>query len=943
MSSKQLNELDTLAKSVIELYNDDEELIQEENDGFQTWGNNDSDDTLSGNLFIRFSKWTQLTIKSHNKKNIVPTIIGLLYFASMLRILISGIGLMNGAITLNYSATSTSLAYFIIWMSLPFVCWIISTAYEQYNYHIIKIGGLILGLVNLSMIIIQVIYLATYMFIVPFILQIPLSRDITSGMVLNLARGAALIIPLFMGISAFMSISKPLFAQPEMRADILHYKVNRNLDLRPNKKYAYDLRVTRTMATGKIFSVQDKIRTQHLMVLGATGSGKTSMAFNPGIAGDLDQRIFNENTQKKTLESLLKSNDIILNKDIKDEDFDLQCFRGITKKGTRKLNNIEKKMSLCGLTIIAPNSSFGDDVYDLAIKRGITKINRIDPSDAPGGGKKSGYRGFNPLYLNQSLDIESQRQEIISKSRIFSDVLQALFEEGGSRDVYFSGLNRQFTSSICTMQMKAKPLLHKKDPRKYPSPQVTPWDFYEVINDFPMAQDYYDALTDYLKEHPEEKNNYNNILKLIGRDILGPGAKTMVEQARGLVNQVADLLANPRVRNILCDDNPVDLDEALANNEITILNYELSMGDSDSRALGLFFLLSFQSAVFRRPKNIRPIHFVYIDEYPVLLHPKMSKCFTIFRQYNVCMNVALQSLSQFDEKSETAFMKSVMLSNASTQIVFGRAGLEEMRTYMELGGKKNVVTEQNTISESSLTQEDTSLSYSTRSSIQQVDAVESSTIRNSDFKEAQMITVDKGNPVTMFAVKMNFLTDKQKSGLKRYKVNWHKYYDSSKADGTLSVIDSAEANNETVKSTEDIQPTYNMLLDRRFRQSAIVSDSVSKKYTHPETESMLSNSSFTKSADVTMNYNRRVNTIINESPTDTNAIIKNDISPNISIKFSLKSNSYEQADMNETKLEPLLSSELKKQDKSEDKDNKKECTPTTNSSMDSLLGIDFMK
>lgn len=80
--------------------------------------------------------------------------------------------------------------------------------------------------------------------------------------------------------------------------DILHYKADRNIDTRKNKAYAYDYGVVRNLNTGKRYSVKEDMRKQHMMIEGATGAGKTSMAFLPGIAEDLDQRIKNLNAQK---------------------------------------------------------------------------------------------------------------------------------------------------------------------------------------------------------------------------------------------------------------------------------------------------------------------------------------------------------------------------------------------------------------------------------------------------------------------------------------------------------------------------------------------------------------------------------------------------------------------------------------------------------------------
>ena len=96
--------------------------------------------------------------------------------------------------------------------------------------------------------------------------------------------------------------------------------------------------------------------------------------------------------------------------------------------------------------------------------------------------------------------------------------------------------------------MKAYPILHEKYPDKYRREHACPQEFLDVMNDFDLAKD------------------YENKIKLIQRDLLGDGAKTMREQARGLVNIISDILANPLIRDVLCAEKTMVLDKALSEN-----------------------------------------------------------------------------------------------------------------------------------------------------------------------------------------------------------------------------------------------------------------------------------------------------------------------------------------------------------------------------------------
>ena len=755
----------------------------------------DDNDTIKKD-FNFFIKFIHIIIKAKNKSLYFITIGFILTFLDLIYNIVCYV---NGIITLKYDAVPLYLSYYIFFLIFSFSIWIYSTCFYQFNFKLIKLGTFVLCILNFLSMLLNISYLGTCIFLMPLISEIPISYDVTPIMIVQLARAAVVVIPTLITISTGYGMFVELFRVPGT-SELLHFKANRNLDLRKNKKYAYDYSVTRSMTTGKIYSVKEDMRKQHMMIEGATGAGKTSMAFLPGIANDFDRRVMNENALKQLTYSMLKNGKLEIVKDINDVEFNIKWFRPYNKKAKNELDRAAKLMQLCGVIVIAPTSSFGDDVYDLAKCRGLGHIiNRIDPLLIDGQ-HKDGFIGFNPLYINPNLTGLDLKLEIISKSRIFSDVLQVLYEQGGSSDVYFSSLNRQFTSAICTMIMKATPILHKKFPAKYKKTQATPEDFQNIMNDFSLARDYFDVLTEYINEHPDERKDYINTLKLIARDLLGPGAKAMLDQSRGLVILINELLANPLIRDVLCAETSVDLDVALAESQITLVNYELALGERDSRGFGLFFLLSLQQAVFRRPKNNRPIHFLYIDEFPVLLHPSLEKAFTLYRQFNVPVCAALQAFSQFDKSSETKYMKQVLLSNASTQIIFGRAGVEEMELYEKLGGKVNTVLEQLSINENSITDDNPTISFSSRNTIQKDSQTNGRDIRFKDFGEASMITVNNGNPTDIFAVKLNFLSEKQKRGKQRKIFDWHKYYNQIKADNTLDDIqDEKPAINENVE------------------------------------------------------------------------------------------------------------------------------------------------
>lgn len=167
--------------------------------------------------------------------------------------------------------------------------------------------------------------------------------------------------------------------------------------------------------------------------------------------------------------------------------------------------------------------------------------------------------------------------------------------------------------------------------------------------------------------------------------------------------------------------------------------------------------------------------------------------FSLYRQFGVCVAVAVQTLSQFDRQASTKFMKNVVLNNARTHIVYGGLGPEEMEYYEKLGGKDFSVMVQDTTSETALSLEETQQSESSRSSITTDNTFTGRQLRYKDFQQATMITIDeKGNAMDAFPIRFDFIDDEGVKGLQPYRVNWHQYFEQESADGTEVINDSGK-------------------------------------------------------------------------------------------------------------------------------------------------------
>lgn len=660
--------------------------------------------------------------------------------------------------------------FFLIGMLLPFGVFIWSTKFTIWNYRRNKIGFLYLCIFNLVLYLIIMIMRILHVIFVPLILKMPLVEGITPYMIVNLARGVVLV-PCLICAGAILNSFYQLINSDSVLADIYAFRLNKLIDTRENKSNLYDSAIIRRMSGGSRHIIRESDRFLHFFISGATGSGKTSSTILPQAAEDLDKRIQNEDTQKKELLKALKEKKVYMKEGFTDEDFNIDKF-GAYKGYEDVINNLKSKHVVCGATFVAPNYGLTDDVYELCEKRGI-KCNRIDPELDPDTNlPKKGVIGFNPLYISPTLSPLNREFEIIKKAKLFADVMQAINELNGKGDPYFTSINRVVTTSFTILLELTYPLLHGGE-------QPTPADVQSLINDFSRVQPYYQKLLEI-----DVDNKYEFVKDFLRNDILGAGNEKMTDQSRGLRNQVNEILTNPLIRSILCAKNSVDMDLMLSEGQVTVVNYGLSLGTTDSTALGLFFVLSFNDAVLRRPGNekTRIPHFYTIDELPVLLHPEMEKMFSLFRQYRVSVAAYVQNLDQFNKTPMTQFLLGVVMGNCAHHIIFGRAGLSEMKAYSDLSGLRYSYNEQTSVSETALSDENTRLAYSTRTALEKEAVIDGADMRYRDFQEVTVFSLVSGSLVEPFHAKMNFLPRYKKKKVKRFSPNWSEYFDATNVE-----------------------------------------------------------------------------------------------------------------------------------------------------------------
>lgn len=549
---------------------------------------------------------------------------------------------------------------------------------------------------------------------------------------------------------------------------VLDFRMSEIHDFRSNKEEAYDAHYIHDSNSSKEVPILEIDRYLHTLVIGATGTGKTALIANNMVRDDINKRCDNEDTLRKCLEEMVEGHRATIVRRIEKEmDWrpeDVQPEPGHESEYFYYLF----KYRTCGYTLVAPDNALSDNIYKMCLELDIP-VNRIEPSFLPDGSRAHGWTGFNPLYISPSIPSWMRKDEIVRRATLVADVIGAINRGTGS-DVYFETVNRSVTICVLVELLFGFEYVHPE--RSCPTLE----DFLYLLNDFSRIAVYNDAV----RKH-ETSGIFNSYIDFVTKDMLAgySSEKSRLDksglyvQARGLRFNVQSLLNNRPFRDVLCAPVSMDIDRALAQGEITLVNYAYAEGEIDAAVFAGFFLRCFFDSVYRRPgsEKTRIPHFLVNDEASITLESvgaAYERAAVLFRKYRVSMTLMMQSLAQLDKNDETKYAKSVLLSSCSTQIVFGRISPEEMKLYSELGGTKDVTKEQHTETSTALTVENPTASFGTREMVTEEEVLKGGSVRYQKFQKYTVFTVRNGSPLYPFIGMSEFRDEKKDYKRKRY-------------------------------------------------------------------------------------------------------------------------------------------------------------------------------
>ena len=499
----------------------------------------------------------------------------------------------------------------------------------------------------------------------------------------------ALYLPL---ITIYPFINKLMLDIEDSRVVTKSIEDFRGIDLSDKKAkhgpYACDVCFLKDFEIGKKITLPEARRFQSLFVCGASGTGKTAMVFEPIMAQDIEKKYFFRESAKELGFTALKTGIATLSapysNDYLNENFTLNMINPSFGKETLFRTFLKN-----ALISSSPNYVF----KDLGITYMSPDYETLSQMMSVCDNYDIKYHIIDPMQQEKSLGLNPFVYDTPTKIAItISSALQGLSGDAGeSKDIYKEEIFTQIIENLCILLKVMYPRLHDN---ALPNME----DLLKLLSNFELVE----KMCEIMNKDEALRNEYQIQLSYFKNNFYSDGKdKEQTEKnAYYITSKLENLLRAPSIKTILCNrHNNIDFDKALSNGEIIfICTRRGETGKVAHKAFGLFFLLSMQNAVLRRPgnENSRIPHFLYIDEFPDFLTKDTEIMFTMYRKYKVATTISAQSITMVGtgttlstknkDKAVTIGFNSPVLSNCSSKIFTGGASIDELEWWEhELG------------------------------------------------------------------------------------------------------------------------------------------------------------------------------------------------------------------------------------------------------------------
>ena len=580
--------------------------------------------------------------------------------------------------------------------------------------------------------------------------------------------------------------------------------------------YTCEVYLFKDSETGKTITMPETSRYQSLFVCGGSGSGKTSMIFEPLIARDLERKFFFREVSKEMGFTALKTGIAILDKPYDNEylnkNFNLNMLTPAFGKDT-VYKAYMKKMILSssseiiyknvGITLMAPDYEVISHMADVCKNFGLD-YHIIDPSNPNS-------LGVNPFVYDDASKI----------AITISSVLKGMYNNAHSetQEAYKEDVTIQAIENLAI-------LLKEMYPRMNEGALPNLEDMLKMLTNFDLVE----KMCEILKSEPELAEKYAIQLAYFKKNFYknSSGREDTEKYVYAAVTQLDNLLRLPGVKGILCNRHSnINFDDMLANGDVTfVCTRRGELGANGHKAFGLFFLLAMQNAVLSRPGNekSRIPNFLYIDEFPDFICKATEAIFTMYRKYKVGTTISAQNLDQLDTPTSRISYRQTILSNCNNKIFTGNATIEDLNWWSEEFGTHREWTYKNNMDMNKM-EYDSKYSDVKWEFVKWFKPYKLQTFGSKDC--AYKIRGDNGKPMVGQG-KMNYLEAKYKEPQNIKTYNFGKY---------SSGVDSANSDGDILKKTKfkpneidfqgDIDPIQTDTTDSKYlfdNEDAIIVD-----------------------------------------------------------------------------------------------------------------------
>ena len=453
--------------------------------------------------------------------------------------------------------------------------------------------------------------------------------------------------------------------------------------------YTCEVYLCKDKDTGKSITIPETSRYQSLFVCGGSGSGKTSLVFEPLIARDIERKFFFREVSKELGFTALKTGIAYLNKPYDNEylnaNFNLNMLvpadgkEDIYKTFMKKiiLSNLpEITYKNCGITVLSPDREISDHMINVC-KNYQIPYNVIDPLD-------SSSIGLNPFVYDDTNKI----------AITISSALKSMYNDK------YEDLEASYREDFAIRAIENVAILLKEMyPRMNEGALPNLEDMLKMFTNFDLIE----KMCEIMAHDVDLKEKYSVQIAYFKKYFYKNASAREDAETKiySVASQLDNLLRIQGVKNILCNRyENINFDKMLSDAQVTfVCTRRGDLGSTGSKAFGLFFLISMENAVLRRPGNesSRVPNFLYIDEFPDYICRETEAIFTMYRKYKVGSIISAQNLSQLDAHSSKENYRKTILSNCVNKIFTGNGIKEDLEWWQVEFGKHREWVMSNTI------------------------------------------------------------------------------------------------------------------------------------------------------------------------------------------------------------------------------------------------------